>query len=149
MTSETATEKIAHSRLLLPVLMLSVFSVWLITVTFQLLLIDIAKTFQIQVGTASMVAAVGSISGVAFGLSAYQSGKHPRAKSNWHLAQLKSPQHPAATAKSEGKMRSLQIPRKLRWMQRQSIRMHGRLLGNGPSLPERLDDWGEGVSCRR
>ncbi len=82
MTSETATEKIAHSRLLLPVLMLSVFSVWLITVTFQLLLIDIAKTFQIQVGTASMVAAVGSISGVAFGLSAYQSGKHPRAKSN-------------------------------------------------------------------
>jgi predicted MFS family arabinose efflux permease len=53
---------------MLPVLGLSVLSVWLITVTFQLLLVDIAHTFHVQVGTASMVAAVGAISGAVFGL---------------------------------------------------------------------------------
>jgi predicted MFS family arabinose efflux permease len=69
MTAEEAPpEKIVHRRLFLPALGLAVFSVWLITVTFQLLLIDIAHTFQVQVGTASLVAAVGSISGIAAGL---------------------------------------------------------------------------------
>ncbi len=69
MTAEKASsEKIVHRRLFLPALGLAVFSVWLITVTFQLLLIDIAHTFQVQVGTASLVAAVGSISGVVAGL---------------------------------------------------------------------------------
>ena len=53
---------------MLPALGLSVFSAWLITVTFQLLLIDIARTFQVNVGTAGLVAAVGSISGIAAGL---------------------------------------------------------------------------------
>ncbi len=57
-----------YSKLLLPSLALSVLSTWLITVTFQLLLIDIAQTFEVQVGTASMMASVGSISGVFFGL---------------------------------------------------------------------------------
>lgn len=57
-----------HSRLLLPVLGLSVLSTWLIGVVFQLLMIDIANTFDVQIGTVSMVAAVGSISGICFGL---------------------------------------------------------------------------------
>ena len=57
-----------RSKLLLPVLALSVLSTWLITVTFQLLLIDIAQTFNVQVGIASMVASVGALSGALFGL---------------------------------------------------------------------------------
>ena len=61
-------QRIAHKKLFLPALGLAVFSVWLITVTFELLLIDIAKSFQVQVGTAGLVAAVGSISGIAAGL---------------------------------------------------------------------------------
>jgi predicted MFS family arabinose efflux permease len=68
MSARTPAEGIAYKRLLLPVLGLSVFSVWLITVTFQLLLINIAHTFQVQVGTASLVASVGSISGIVAGL---------------------------------------------------------------------------------
>lgn len=69
MTAEKfSSEKIIHRRLFLPALGLAVFSVWLITITFPLLLIDIAHTFQVQVGTASLIAAVGSISGVVFGL---------------------------------------------------------------------------------
>jgi predicted MFS family arabinose efflux permease len=63
-----STEKTGYSRLLLPVLGLAVLSTWLVTVTFQLLLVDIARTFQVQVGTAGLTAAVGSISGVVFGL---------------------------------------------------------------------------------
>jgi DHA1 family inner membrane transport protein len=62
------SDKSLRKKLFLPILGLAVFSVWLITVSFQLLLIDIAQTFQVQVGTASLVAAVGSISGVAAGL---------------------------------------------------------------------------------
>jgi MFS family permease len=69
MNPETfSPEKIVHRRLFLPALGLAVFSVWLVTVTFQLLLIDIAHTFQVQVGTAGLVAAVGSISGIVAGL---------------------------------------------------------------------------------
>ena len=41
---------------------------WLITVTFQLLLINVAETFQVQVGTASLLVAVGSVAGIAAGL---------------------------------------------------------------------------------
>jgi predicted MFS family arabinose efflux permease len=54
--------------LLLVALALAVFSTWLITVTFQLLLVDIAHSFHVEVGTAGLVAAVGSISGIAAGL---------------------------------------------------------------------------------
>jgi DHA1 family inner membrane transport protein len=57
-----------HSKLLLPVLGLSVLSTWLIGVVYQLLMVDVANTFNVQVGTASMVASVGSISGICFGL---------------------------------------------------------------------------------
>jgi predicted MFS family arabinose efflux permease len=60
--------KVGSKRFLLPVLGFSVFSVWLITVSFQLLLIDIARSFHVQVGTAGLVAAVGSISGIVAGL---------------------------------------------------------------------------------
>jgi DHA1 family inner membrane transport protein len=67
-SADIFAEKTGNSRFLLPVLGASVFSVWLITVTFQLLLIDIAQTFHVLVGTASLVAAVGSISGIATGL---------------------------------------------------------------------------------
>jgi len=69
MTAEKIpSEKSSRRRLFLLVLAVAVFSVWLITVTFQLLLVDIAHTFQIPVGTASFVAAVGSIAGIVAGL---------------------------------------------------------------------------------
>lgn len=61
-------EKIVRRALFLPALALAVFSAWLITVPFGLLLINIAQTFHVQVGTAGLVAAVGSISGIAAGL---------------------------------------------------------------------------------
>jgi len=67
-SQEPPADRSVRRRLLRPALGLAIFSVWLLTVTFQLLLIDIAHTFQVQVGTASMVAAVGSISGVVAGL---------------------------------------------------------------------------------
>lgn len=47
---------------------ISIFSVWLITITFELLLIDVASSFQVSVGTAGLMAAVGSISGIAAGI---------------------------------------------------------------------------------
>ncbi|MGD6853081.1 MAG: MFS transporter [Candidatus Bathyarchaeia archaeon] len=60
--------KIGYSRLLLPVLALSVFCTFLITVAFQLLLIDIAQSFQVNVGTAGLVASVGAVSGIICGI---------------------------------------------------------------------------------
>ncbi len=57
-----------HSRLLLLVLGLSALSAYLVTVAFQVLMIDVAASFQVQVGTAGMAASVGSISGITFGL---------------------------------------------------------------------------------
>jgi predicted MFS family arabinose efflux permease len=64
----SSSGRITHKRLFLPALGLAVFSVWLITVTFELLLIQIANSFHVQVGTAGLVAAVGSISGIVAGL---------------------------------------------------------------------------------
>ncbi len=60
--------KTAHGKLFLPALGLAVFSAWLVTVTFELNLIDIAHSFHVQVGIAGFTAAVGSISGIAAGL---------------------------------------------------------------------------------
>ena len=60
-------EGITHGKLFLPALGLAVFSAWLVTVTFELNLIDIAHSFHVQVGTVSFTAAVGSISGIAVG----------------------------------------------------------------------------------
>ncbi|MCL4429636.1 MAG: MFS transporter, partial [Chloroflexi bacterium] len=68
MNDELHSQKTIHRKLFLFVLGFSVFSVWLITVTFQLSLIDIARTFHVNVGTAGLVAAVGSISGAVAGL---------------------------------------------------------------------------------
>ncbi len=68
LSAKVSTGKSGNSRLFLPVLGFSVFSVWLITVTFQLLLLDIANTFHVNVGTAGLVAAVGSLSGIVAGL---------------------------------------------------------------------------------
>ncbi len=69
MTAPTSPPQvIAHKKFFLPALGLAIFSAWLITVTFQLLLIQIAKSFQVQVGTAGIVAAVGSVSGIVAGL---------------------------------------------------------------------------------
>ena len=68
-TKVVSAQQSNHSyRFLLPVLGLSVFSVWLINVVFQLLLIDIAQTFQVNVGTAGLTAAVSAVSGIAAGL---------------------------------------------------------------------------------
>jgi predicted MFS family arabinose efflux permease len=65
----TGTKTVLHSRLLLAVLAVSVISTWLVTVTFQVLLFDIAKEFTNgQVGTAGFTASVGAISGAVFGL---------------------------------------------------------------------------------
>lgn len=61
-------EGTTRGKLFLPALGIAVFASWLVTVTFGLLLINIARTFQVQVGTAGLVAAVGSVSGIAAGL---------------------------------------------------------------------------------
>jgi len=66
--NSTSNHSPVHSRLLLLVLALSSFSVCIVTVAFQVLMVDVASSFQIQVGTASMVASVGSVSGISFGL---------------------------------------------------------------------------------
>jgi predicted MFS family arabinose efflux permease len=60
--------KSRHSRFLLTALGLSIMSTWLVTVAFQLLLVDIANSFNVPVGTAGLTAAVGSTSGIVFGL---------------------------------------------------------------------------------
>jgi hypothetical protein len=57
-SGDSPEEKTGLHKLLLPALGLSVFSAWLITVMFQLLLIDIAKTFSINVGIAGQVASI-------------------------------------------------------------------------------------------
>jgi predicted MFS family arabinose efflux permease len=68
MESKLGAEKtFGYSQFMLPVLALSVFCTWLITATFQLLLIDIAQTFQVNVGTAGLVSSVGAISGIIAG----------------------------------------------------------------------------------
>ena len=59
---------LSHSKFLLPVLGLSIIATWLITIIFELFMVDIATGFGVQVGTASMAASVGSISGIIFGL---------------------------------------------------------------------------------
>ncbi len=61
-------EGITHGKLFLLALGTAVFASWLVTVTFELNLIDIAHSFHVQVGTAGFTAAVGSISGIAAGL---------------------------------------------------------------------------------
>jgi MFS transporter, DHA1 family, inner membrane transport protein len=66
--NSTSNHSPVHSRLLLLALALSSFSVCIVTVAFQVLMVDVASSFQIQVGTASMVASVGSVSGITFGL---------------------------------------------------------------------------------
>ena len=68
MTAQNPSLGEKKRRLLLFALSLAVFSAWLITVTFQLLLINIAHTFNVPIGTAGLVSAVGSISGIAAGL---------------------------------------------------------------------------------
>ena len=68
MTAQNASVVEKKRPLLLLALSLAVFSTWLITVTFQLLLINIAHTFNVQIGTAGLVSAVGSVSGIAAGL---------------------------------------------------------------------------------
>ena len=57
-----------QKRLLLPVLAFAVFSAAVIDVMLPLLLTDIAKTFQVQVGTASIISSISSLAGVAVGL---------------------------------------------------------------------------------
>ena len=60
--------KSVRGMLFLPALGLAVFSSWLVTVAFMLLLKEIAGCYHVQVGTAGFTAAVGSISGIVFGL---------------------------------------------------------------------------------
>ncbi len=68
MKAETFSKENVRKRFFLPALGLAIFAVWLITVTFELLLFQIAHSFQVPVGTAGLVAAVGSVSGIVAGL---------------------------------------------------------------------------------
>ncbi|HTY75281.1 MAG TPA: MFS transporter [Candidatus Nanoarchaeia archaeon] len=61
-------EKGLQRKLFLPALVVSNFSVWLITVTNSLLLIEIANTFEVSVGTASLMVTVGSVTGIVTGI---------------------------------------------------------------------------------
>lgn len=56
------------NRFLLPALAFAVFSAAVIDVMLPLLLTDIAGTFQIQVGTASIISSISSLAGVVVGL---------------------------------------------------------------------------------
>jgi len=62
------SEKGFKKRLFLPVLALAVFSTVVIDIVLPLLLTDIAKSFQVTVGTASTIASFSSIIGVIIGL---------------------------------------------------------------------------------
>jgi predicted MFS family arabinose efflux permease len=55
-------------KLLLPALAFAVFSAAVIDVMLPLLLTDIAKTFQVSVGTASIISSIASLAGVAAGI---------------------------------------------------------------------------------
>jgi predicted MFS family arabinose efflux permease len=66
--SDLPVEARSSSRSLVPILGLSVFSVWLIAIMFQLLLIDIAKNFNINVGIAGQVASISALAGIVAGL---------------------------------------------------------------------------------
>jgi predicted MFS family arabinose efflux permease len=57
-----------QTGLLLPAIILAVFATTILDVSAPLLLTDIAKTFQIQVGIASSIRSSSSIAGVIFGL---------------------------------------------------------------------------------
>jgi len=65
----------------------------------------------------------------------------------WRNSQ--NPKHPAATGKFERPMRQLRVSRNLRWMQRSSLRMYGRLFGNRSCLLKRVNDTGKRFTCRR
>ncbi|MCW4001409.1 MAG: MFS transporter [Candidatus Bathyarchaeota archaeon] len=68
MEKSIADTPLVYSRLLLSTLALSALSTCLVTVAFQVFMVDIAASFQVQVGTAGMAASVGAISGIVFGL---------------------------------------------------------------------------------
>ena len=61
-------ENAAHGKFFLPALGLAVFASWLVTVTFELNLTEIAHSFHVGVGMAGLTAAVGSTSGIVAGL---------------------------------------------------------------------------------
>lgn len=52
------------NALLLPALCMAVISTWLVAVIFQIQMVDVAAEFNIQIGTTSMAASVGSVTGI-------------------------------------------------------------------------------------
>ncbi len=61
-------DKIFKRYLFLPALFLSVFAHWTMPVAFGMNLIEIAKTFNVSVGTISQIPAIGNFLGIAVGL---------------------------------------------------------------------------------
>ena len=57
------------SRLFLPVLFLSIFVTWMFTVFFSTLLLDIANSFHVSIGTASQALTVARFAGLFSGLA--------------------------------------------------------------------------------
>ncbi len=68
MPSSPNPKPLSKRRFLLPALALAVFSAAIIDVMLPLLLTDIAKTFQVPIGTASIISSISSLAGVATGL---------------------------------------------------------------------------------
>jgi MFS transporter, DHA1 family, inner membrane transport protein len=68
MSLKVLLAKNANKSPLLPALAFAVFSAAVIDVMLPLLLADIAKTFQVTVGTASIISSISSLAGVAAGL---------------------------------------------------------------------------------
>ena len=56
-------------RLFLPVVFLSVFLTWTFTVSFSTVLLDIAKSFDVSIGTASQAITVARFAGLIMGLA--------------------------------------------------------------------------------
>jgi predicted MFS family arabinose efflux permease len=67
--SSNGSSQSLKKRLFLPVVVLSVFLTWTFTVFFSTVLLDIAKSFQVSIGTASQALTVARFAGLIVGLA--------------------------------------------------------------------------------
>ena len=67
--SSNGSSQSLKKRLFLPVVVLSVFLTWTFTVFFSTVLLDIAKSFQVSIGTASQALTVARFAGLIIGLA--------------------------------------------------------------------------------
>jgi DHA1 family inner membrane transport protein len=68
-TEESHVDKSLRGRLLLPALILGMFLIFTVVVLFSTLLVDIASSLKVSIGTASLLALVSSIIGLIMGLA--------------------------------------------------------------------------------